>query len=179
MNTNTTTMIVESALWTPQERETVLAKIRVLKAEAAAKAQATSNATPAPPNTTATTMAHSTQPKAAPRIQSEQEVKRAAAEIARQHFKTSRQPLRVMSHEQWLIEGEARSKKDGCTAIEGRKREGYLHPYLNETNPRPLGTPGAATTVKLTRQQLADKSAAWAKAKGIPIIQAIREMGAA
>jgi hypothetical protein len=109
--------------------------------------------------------------------QAEQDLRAEAAEIVRVHrLTTGRMPL-VKSWKEWERVGAVRAAKDGCTLVMGIKREGYLHPYVSQTDPGKRGTPGAKPSIQLTKAQMAERAAAWSQFKGCSVIDAFKYLG--
>lgn len=109
--------------------------------------------------------------------QAEEDMRAEAAEIVRLHrLRTGRMPI-VMNWKGWERAGAARARKDGCTVVEGIKREGYLHPYVSQPDSPNRGTPGVKPTLQLTKQQQAERAAAWAQFKGIGVVEAFKWLG--
>lgn len=109
--------------------------------------------------------------------QAEEDMRAEAAEIVRLHrLRTGRMPI-VMSWKGWERAGAARAQKDGCTLVEGIKREGYLHPYVSQPDSPKRGAPGAKPTLQLSKQQIAERAAAWAQFKGIGVVEACKWLG--
>ncbi|PKO63490.1 MAG: hypothetical protein CVU23_10455, partial [Betaproteobacteria bacterium HGW-Betaproteobacteria-17] len=107
----------------------------------------------------------------------EEDMRAEAAEIVRLHrLNTGRFPA-VMNWKGWERAGAVRAAKDGCTLVEGIKREGYLHPYISLPDSPKRSTPGAAPSVQLTKQQMAERAAAWAQFKGIGVLDACKWLG--
>lgn len=100
-----------------------------------------------------------------------------AAECVRQYrAKTGKYPP-VMSWSEWERVGFVRSQRDRCGLIEGMKREGYVHPYANLTDPGVRGKLINRLTLKLTNDQKAERARAWSEFKGMPMVEALRYLG--
>lgn len=109
--------------------------------------------------------------------QAEEDLRAEAAEIVRLHrLRTGRMPV-VMNWKGWERAGAARARKDGCTLVEGIKREGYLHPYVSQPDSPKRGAPGVKSTLQLSKQQIAERAAAWAQFKGIGVVEACKWLG--
>lgn len=109
--------------------------------------------------------------------QAEQDLRAEAAEIVRVHrLTTGRMPM-VKSWKEWERAGAVRAAKDGCTLIDGIKREGYLHPYVSQTDPGKRGTSGAQPAIQLTKKEMAERAAAWSQFKGCSVIEAFKYLG--
>jgi signal peptide peptidase SppA len=109
--------------------------------------------------------------------QAEQDLRADAAEIVRMHrLTTGRMPM-VMNWKGWERAGAARATKDGCTLVEGLKREGYLHPYVSLPDSPKRGAPGVKPVVQLTRQQMAERATAWAQFRGCSVLDACKWLG--
>lgn len=120
---------------------------------------------------------------AAPEGQSEQDVR---AEAAGDWIKaladgrwSSLKPPRVMTHAEWFRAGEVRGTADKVSTIEGMKREGYIHPYINASDTRAFGTPGAPS--RLSRQlppaEQAARARVWSQLKACSILDALKQLG--
>ena len=109
--------------------------------------------------------------------QAEEDIRAEAAEIVRVHKLTTTRWPKVMSWKAWEAVGSARARQDGCTLVEGIKREGYLHPYVSISSGAKCGAPGVKPSLQLTQQQMAERGAAWAKFKGIPVLDAFNWLG--
>lgn len=90
---------------------------------------------------------------------------------------SSMKPPRVMSWIHWEAVGAARAKTDGITPIEGMKREGFIHSYINLKDPGQLGTPGAKSTMKLSPAEQGARARAWSQIKGCTVVDALKQMG--
>lgn len=151
---------------------------------------ATTNA-PAPVKTTSASSATTWPPKPQPVVsgpvtpatmleqtgQAEEDMRAEAAEIVRMHKLTTARWPKVMTWKGWEAAGAARARQDGCTLVEGIKREGYLHPYVSTPDSPKRGAPGAKPAIELTRNQLAERGAAWAQFKGINVVEAFKYLG--
>lgn len=109
--------------------------------------------------------------------QAEEDMRADAAEIVRMHKLTTTRWPKVMTWKAWEQQGAARARKDGCTLVEGMKREGYLHPYVSLPDSPKRGTPGVAPSLQLTKQQMAERAAAWSQFKGIGVVEACKWLG--
>lgn len=107
----------------------------------------------------------------------EEDMRAEAAEIVRLHRLTKGRFPRVMKWSGWEALGAARAKQDGCTLVEGIKREGYLHPYVSLPDSPKRGAPGVTPAVQLTRQQMAERAAAWSQFKGVSVVEAFKWLG--
>lgn len=110
-------------------------------------------------------------------VQAEQDIRAEAAEIVRTYKMTMGRWPKVMAWKAWEQAGAARAKRDGCSLIEGIKREGYLHPYVSTPEAHKRGTPGVQPRIQLTKHQIAERGAAWAQFKGIDAIEAFKWLG--
>ncbi|MFZ2828695.1 S49 family peptidase [Hydrogenophaga sp.] len=151
---------------------------------------ATTNA-PAPVKTTSASSATTWPPKPQPVVsgpvtpatmleqtgQAEEDMRAEAAEIVRMHKLTTARWPKVMTWKGWEAAGAARARQDGCTLVEGIKREGYLHPYVSTPDSPKRGAPGAKPAIELNRNQLAERGAAWAQFKGINVVEAFKYLG--
>lgn len=109
--------------------------------------------------------------------QAEEDMRAEAAEVVRLHrLRTGRMPA-VMNWKGWERAGAARAQKDGCTLVEGIKREGYLHPYVSLPDSPKRGAAGVKPTQQLSKQQIAERAAAWAQFKGIGVVEAFKWLG--
>lgn len=109
--------------------------------------------------------------------QAEEDMRAEAAEVVRLHrLRTGRMPA-VMNWKGWERAGAARAQKDGCTLIEGIKREGYLHPYVSLPDSPKRGVVGVKPSMQLSKQQIAERAAAWAQFKGIGVVEAFKWLG--
>ena len=109
---------------------------------------------------------------------SEEDFRAEAAEIVRMHkLTTGRWPKVMTSWDAWQKVGAARAKQDGCTLVEGIKREGYLHPYVSTSTEHKRGTPGVKPRLQLSKQQQAERAQAWAQFKGIGFVEAFKWLG--
>lgn len=109
--------------------------------------------------------------------QAEEDMRADAAEIVRMHKLTTARWPKVMTWKAWEQQGAARARKDGCTLVEGMKREGYLHPYVSLPDSPKRGAPGVAPSLQLTKQQMAERAAAWSQFKGIGVVEACKWLG--
>lgn len=109
--------------------------------------------------------------------QAEEDLRAEAAEIVRVHRLTTGRFPKVMSWKGWEIVGAARAAKDGCSVVQGMKREGFLHPYVSQTDHGKRGAPGVKPALQLTRAQMAERSAAWAQFKGCSVVEAFKYLG--
>jgi len=107
----------------------------------------------------------------------EEDFRAEAAEIVRMHKLTTARWPKVMTWEAWQKAGAARAKQDGCTLVEGIKREGYLHPYVSTPAAHKRGTPGVKPRLQLSKQQQAERAQAWAQFKGIGFVEAFKWLG--
>lgn len=107
----------------------------------------------------------------------EADLRAEAAEIVRMHRLTTGRWPKVMNWKGWETAGAARAKQDGCTLVEGMKREGYLHPYVSQADTPKRGAVDAKPSVQLTKKQLAERGAAWAQFKGIGVVEAFTWLG--
>ena len=109
--------------------------------------------------------------------QAEEDLRADAAELVRMHRLTTGRFPKVMSWAQWEKAGRARAATDGCSVVQGITREGYVHPYASVPNPVKRGTPGAKPVTQLSKQQMAERAAAWAAFKGIGVVDACKWLG--
>ncbi|WP_084397315.1 S49 family peptidase [Hydrogenophaga pseudoflava] len=110
--------------------------------------------------------------------QAEEDMRADAAEIVRLHrLRTGRMPIVMNSWKAWEQAGAARARQDGCTLLEGIKREGYLHPYVSTPDSPKRGAAGVKPTLQLSKQQIAERAAAWAQFKGIGVVEACKWLG--
>lgn len=109
--------------------------------------------------------------------QAEEDMRADAAEIVRMHKLTTTRWPKVMTWKAWEQQGAARARKDGCTLVEGMKREGYLHPYVSLPDSPKRGAPGVAPSLQLTKRQMAERAAAWSQFKGIGVVEACKWLG--
>jgi signal peptide peptidase SppA len=109
--------------------------------------------------------------------QAEEDMRAEAAEMVRLHRITTGRFPTVMKWAAWEQRGAARAKVDGCTLVEGIKREGYLHPYVSQTDHGKRGTPGVKPAIVLTKQQMAERAASWAAFKGVGVVEAFTWLG--
>lgn len=147
----------------------------------------TAPAAPARSNTNATTWPPKLQPVVSAPVtqeamleaagQAEEDMRAEAAEIVRMHKLTTARWPKVMTWKAWEQAGAARARQDGCTLVEGIKREGYLHPYVSTPDLHKRGTPGARPQIQLTKQQLAERGSAWSQFKGIGVVEAFQWLG--
>ena len=146
-------------------------------ASAPASTQAASAAAPWPPKYQPVKSVASPDAMLEQTGQAEQDLRAEAAEIVRVHrLTTGRMPM-AMSWKEWERVGAVRAAKDGCTLVMGIKREGYLHPYVSQTDPGKRGTPGAKPSIQLTKAQMAERAAAWSQFKGCSVIEAFKYLG--
>ena len=151
-------------------------KRKAVAAPSSAKAGAAVASTSWPPK--AQPVASAASPESMLEVgQAEEDLRADAAEIVRIHrLRTGRMPM-VMNWKGWERAGAVRATKDGCTLLEGIKREGYLHPYVSTPDSPKRGAPGVKPSVQLTRQQMAERAAAWAQFKGIGVVEACKWLG--
>lgn len=109
--------------------------------------------------------------------QAEEDLRAEAAEIVRMHKLTTGRWPKVMTWKAWEQEGAIRARQDGCTLVEGIKREGYLHPYVSTPELHKRGAPGVKPSIVLTQKQIAERGAAWAQFKGIGVVEAFKWLG--
>lgn len=107
----------------------------------------------------------------------EEDLRAEAAEIVRMHKLTTARWPKVMTWKAWEQAGAARARQDGCTLVEGIKREGYLHPYVSTPEPHKRGAPGVKPSIVLTEKQIAERGGAWAQFKGIGVVEAFKWLG--
>lgn len=109
--------------------------------------------------------------------QAEDDMRAEAAEIVRMHKLTTSRWPKVMTWKAWEAAGAARARQDGCTLVEGIKREGYLHPYVSLPTSPKRGDPSVKPSTVLTKKQIAERGGAWAQFKGIGVVEAFQWLG--
>lgn len=109
--------------------------------------------------------------------QAEDDMRAEAAEIVRMHKLTTARWPKVMTWKAWEAAGAARARQDGCTLVEGIKREGYLHPYVSLPTSPKRGDPSVKPSTVLTKKQIAERGGAWAQFKGIGVVEAFQWLG--
>lgn len=144
---------------------------------APAKAASTAAATTWPPKVQPVASVASPESMLEQTGQAEEDMRAEAAEVVRLHrLRTGRMPA-VMNWKGWERAGAARAQKDGCTLVEGIKREGYLHPYVSLPDSPKRGAAGVKPSLQLSKQQIAERAAAWAQFKGIGVVEAFKWLG--
>lgn len=147
--------------------------------------------TPAPVKTTSASSATTWPPKLQPVVSApvtpeamlettglaELDMRAEAAELVRMHRLTTGRFPKVMNWKGWESAGAMRARQDGCTLVEAMKREGWLHPYVSLPDSPKRGAPGVEPSTQLTKQQLAERGAAWSQFKGIGVVEAFQYLG--
>jgi ClpP class serine protease len=101
----------------------------------------------------------------------------AAGAVLQYRKETGEWPRRVMTWAEWEQAGATRASKDGCTVVEGIKREGYVHPYVNQPQTGQRPKQGDKLTLKLSDAQMAERAQAWSDFKGVTFLEAMHFLG--